>query len=119
MDGISTENANMQEYLSELKCNGIMGVPITFLDKYNPEQFEIIGLAPERGKDGKRKLQIKLYKNAKQYSANGKILPGNKVNDGPTLLHNSIPNKYPYYMSETVPGKYIEVLYARILIKQK
>lgn len=25
--------------------NGIMGVPITFLDKYNPEQFEIIGMA--------------------------------------------------------------------------
>jgi hypothetical protein len=23
---------------------GVMGVPITFLDKYNPEQFEIIGL---------------------------------------------------------------------------
>jgi len=23
---------------------GKMGVPITFLDKYNPEQFEIIGL---------------------------------------------------------------------------
>lgn len=26
-------------------CNGIMGVPITFLDKHNPEQFSIIGLA--------------------------------------------------------------------------
>lgn len=25
-------------------CNGMMGVPITFLDKYCPEQFEIIGL---------------------------------------------------------------------------
>jgi hypothetical protein len=24
--------------------NGVMGVPITFLDKYNPEQFEIIGV---------------------------------------------------------------------------
>jgi len=24
--------------------NGVMGVPITFLDKYNPEQFEILGL---------------------------------------------------------------------------
>lgn len=24
---------------------GIMGVPIIFLDKYNPEQFEIIGIA--------------------------------------------------------------------------
>ena len=23
---------------------GIMGVPITFLDKYNPEQFELIGI---------------------------------------------------------------------------
>lgn len=26
------------------KCNGIIGVPITFLDKYNPKQFGIIGL---------------------------------------------------------------------------
>lgn len=26
------------------KCNGIIGVPITFLDKFSPEQFEIIGL---------------------------------------------------------------------------
>ena len=25
--------------------DGIMGVPVTFLDKYNPEQFEILGLA--------------------------------------------------------------------------
>ena len=24
---------------------GYMGVPLTFLDKYNPEQFEIIGLS--------------------------------------------------------------------------
>ncbi len=24
--------------------NGVMGVPITFLDRYNPEQFEILGL---------------------------------------------------------------------------
>ena len=28
---------------------GAMGVPITFLDKYNPEQFEIIGSSRERG----------------------------------------------------------------------
>lgn len=25
-------------------CSGIMGVPITFMDKYNPEQFEIVGM---------------------------------------------------------------------------
>ncbi len=31
---------------SDIPCdyNGVMGVPITFLDKYNPEQFEIIDL---------------------------------------------------------------------------
>ena len=31
------------DYVSSENCNGIMGVPITFLDKYNPDQFEIIG----------------------------------------------------------------------------
>ena len=23
--------------------DGVMGVPVTFMDKYNPEQFEIVG----------------------------------------------------------------------------
>ena len=31
---------------------GVMGVPITFLDKYNPEQFEIVGNAGSYGVDG-------------------------------------------------------------------
>ena len=30
---------------------GVMGVPITFLDKYNPEQFEIVAF--RKGNDGK------------------------------------------------------------------
>ena len=30
--------------------DGVMGVPITFLDKYNPEQFELIGMAEDNGK---------------------------------------------------------------------
>ena len=31
---------------------GVMGVPITFLDKYNPDQFEILGNAGSYGVDG-------------------------------------------------------------------
>ncbi|WP_252177623.1 adenine-specific methyltransferase EcoRI family protein [Endozoicomonas sp. 4G] len=31
--------------------DGVMGVPVTFLNKYNPEQFEIIGTS-DRGGDG-------------------------------------------------------------------
>lgn len=29
---------------------GVMGVPITFMDKYNPEQFEIIGCSESEGR---------------------------------------------------------------------
>jgi hypothetical protein len=39
------EKKSMHESLSREECSGVMGVPITFLDKYNPEQFEILGLA--------------------------------------------------------------------------
>jgi hypothetical protein len=31
-----------------LDYNGVMGVPISFLDKYNPDQFEILGLDDHR-----------------------------------------------------------------------
>lgn len=30
--------------------DGVMGVPITFLDKYSPEQFEIVGMAEDNGR---------------------------------------------------------------------
>lgn len=33
-----------------LDYSGAMGVPITFMDKYNPEQFEIVGMAEDNGK---------------------------------------------------------------------
>lgn len=39
------EYSHTSESSSNAKCNGIMGVPITFLDKFCPDQFEIIGLA--------------------------------------------------------------------------
>lgn len=39
--------------VADIPCDydGVMGVPITFLDKYNPEQFEIVEF--RRGADGK------------------------------------------------------------------
>ena len=36
-------NGIMKTYKIKIK-NPVMGVPITFLDKYCPEQFEIIGI---------------------------------------------------------------------------
>jgi hypothetical protein len=37
------EIAKVNEIPSQESYNGVMGVPVTFLDKYNPEQFEILG----------------------------------------------------------------------------
>lgn len=41
---------NVNTY-TDIPCDydGVMGVPITFLDKYNPNQFEIIGLSASAG----------------------------------------------------------------------
>lgn len=44
---------------AEIPCDydGVMGVPITFLDKYNPDQFEILGIdryVADNPKPGKR-----------------------------------------------------------------
>lgn len=38
--------------------DGAMGVPITFLDKYNPEQFEILGITD---RDNDSELKTKIY----------------------------------------------------------
>ena len=37
---------------ADIPCDydGVMGVPISFMDKFNPEQFEIIGMAEDNGK---------------------------------------------------------------------
>lgn len=99
--------------------DGVLGVPITFLDRFCPEEFEIVGLAPERNKQDESVLQIKRYKNAIQYNKDGSTNKGSKVNDGPVIVHDNFFGKYPYYKSETLPDKYLEVLYARILVKRK
>lgn len=47
-DNYDAINVNVTK---DIPCDydGAMGVPITFLDKYNPEQFEIIGMSASAG----------------------------------------------------------------------
>ena len=53
------------ESLSARYCNGIIGVPITFLDKWSPEQFRIIDINPHffaaiaRGEEKPKQLQLR------------------------------------------------------------
>lgn len=44
--------------------DGVMGVPITFLDKYNPDQFEILGATESEGKGFSNGLWIEERKTA-------------------------------------------------------
>ena len=99
---------------------GIMGVPITFFHKYNPKQFEILGMTKtpiclDNDEGAKR---TKIYENVIQHSRNGKKTSGNKVNDGPTLITDTPPKNKTYYTDEKIDG-YILAPYARILIKNK
>lgn len=69
-----------------------MGVPITFLDKYNPDQFEILGLC------GKHGLGLESYKRYNDYieirhdgvptGSSGKKTNGNAVCKGKNPKRN-------------------------------
>ena len=91
--------------------SGLMGVPITFLDKYNPEQFVIIGITKTWFG-----MANKIYPEQIQIDKNGKQTKVTKLNDGAVLEVSKPPiNKTYYKIGEKI---YIQK-YPRILIKKK
>lgn len=95
--------------------DGAMGVPITFLDKYNPDQFEILGITA--GRDEFDAIPTKRYINPKQINADRTITNGSKANTRATLLLSRVPNGI-YYTADNADSPF-EILYARIVIKRK
>ena len=92
---------------------GIMGVPITFLNKYNPDQFEILGLS---GKEGYGLESHKKYDDYWEVRQDGTKTgsSGKKTNGNPML--SGRPTKNNYYFN----GKdYAYSLYGRIFIRNK
>jgi len=95
--------------------DGVMGVPITFLDKYNPDQFEILGITA--GRDEFECRPSKKYKNPIQHNPNGSQSHGGKANTRSTILLKEIPSGI-YYTADNALLPFL-IVYARILIKQK
>ena len=89
----------------------MMGVPITFLDKYCPEQFEIVGLG--NGRDCFS--PIKTYVNAKMVKK-GHISNGEAINR--VLVYPAFGCETTYYVADNADGK-LFAPYARILIRRK
>lgn len=81
---------NVEKYTDiPFDYNGIMGVPITFLDKYNPEQFEILGVF-----DDKREKSDAFIQGAPTY----------------------VDEQHKKYVGPVLNGK---ALYTRVLVKNK
>ena len=85
-----------------------LGVPVTFLDKYNPDQFEILG--SEKQNEG---LRTKVYPPQVQVDIHGKRSIVTKLNDGAALKVED-PKGQTYY--EVEGEKFVQV-YKRIFIK--
>ena len=97
----------------DIPCDyaGVMGVPITFLGKYSPDQFEILGITKTWFGGAS-----KTYGVQKQVDKNGKTSSVTKLNDGPVLKVDTPPTGKTYYV---VDGEYYIQAYARVLIRNK
>ena len=93
---------------------GVMGVPITFLDKYNPDQFEIValGIVGSCEFTSNRRMEIldKSGKGTGKYTMNAK---GTLYRD-----FNPKKDKIPAFRDEETDALYSSI-YARVLIRRK
>ena len=97
-----------------MNYDGDIGVPITFLDKYSPDQFEIVGLGIVGSCEftNERRMEI-LDKNG---------LPTGKftINAKGTLYRKHLDSdKKPAAFKDCETGELYQSIYARILIKRK
>ena len=94
---------------------GVMGVPITFLDKYNPDQFEILG-ATQRGCHDEVS-DTKKYDDYWEVRQDGKKTgsSGGKTNENANLVEND--GKKNYFINKE--GRIIQSAYQRIFIRHK
>ena len=92
---------------------GVMGVPITFMDKYNPQQFEILGVS---GKYGLGLESTRKYDEFSEYDEKGKPTgsSGKKTNGNPMM--KGLPSSGNYYKKG---DECVHSLYTRIFIRKK
>lgn len=95
---------------------GAMGVPISFLDKYCPEQFEILGLTQFGCHD--KLPDTRRYNDYKEYLTLGDIetgASGAKTNENAVIIGKGTKKTY-YKNSE---GRIVHSEYKRLLIRKK
>ena len=118
MARILEENSNTEEFSSERYCNGIFGVPITYLDKYNSEQFEIIGMLQSSTDEQAGIPNLRFYNSFREMRQDMSYTgaSGGKANGNPVIKEK--PKKGNFLYNETI-GEYVHSVYARIVIRRK
>lgn len=96
--------------------DGVMGVPITFLDKYNPDQFEILGLTQigchDAVPDTKKYNDYKeILRSTDEPTGSG----GGKTNENAVLKGKG--TKKTYYLGPN--GELVHSEYKRLFIRKK
>ena len=91
--------------------DGVMGVPITFLDKYNPDQFEILSLT-QTWSD----LPTKKYPAQVLVDADGNRKVVGALNSSTAIKVDTPPIGKPYF---EIDGEYFISTYKRILVRRK
>lgn len=104
-------------FTSDIPCDydGVMGVPITFMDKYNPDQFEIVGTISAPSDPGTLNLCVD-YSEYIGYKQNGERngRTGSTFGKCPVIIMDD--KKHPYYEKD---GIKVQTTYHRIFIKNK
>lgn len=97
---------------------GMMGVPISFLDKYCPEQFEIIGLLQSSTDEQAGIQNLRYYNDFKEMRQDMTYTgsSGGKANGNPVLKGKSEKGNFLY---NPITEEYVHSVYARILIRHK
>ena len=106
--------------VSDIPCdyNGVMGVPITFMDKYNPEQFEIVGLLQSSTNEQAGIPNLRYYNDFKEMRQDMSFTgaSGGKANGNPVIKEKPVKGNFLY---NPITKEYVHSLYARIVIRRK
>ena len=107
-------------FTKDIPCDfvGYMGVPITFMDKYSPEQFEIVGLLQSSTDEQAGIPNLRYYNDFREMRQDMTFTgaSGRKANGNPVVAGKSKKGNF-LFNSET--GEYVHSVYARVLVRNK
>lgn len=117
LDLVLKEKQHMQESLSKRYCNGVMGVPITYTDKANPQQFEILGILQSSTDEQAGIPNLRFYNDFKEMRQDGTFTgaSGGKANGNPVVKGKSSKSNFLYCEKS---GEYVHSVYARIVVQK-